>query len=294
MTVTPRVTVGVPVRNGANFLPGALDALRAQDHDDFEVVISDNGSTDATRQICEAAAAADSRIRYSRVDEDRGAAWNFNRVVELAAGHYFAWAAHDDLRTPDFLSRSVGVLDADPSVVLCYGRATEIDDTGTTLFEHPSFRYADQPNASARAGSVLRTPTPCFEVFGLMRRSDLRETAMIGPYTSSDRTLLFELALKGRFEEIPATLFRHRQHASRSVRQDKRDRDAWFDPSRADRLTFPTWKLVQGHVRAVRRSGLPPREQAEILGSVAVWSGRRSGALAREVAAWTRHRVVPQ
>src|SRR4051812_24045089 len=90
----PLITVGLPVFNGENYLRGALDSLLAQRHDSFEIVISDNGSTDGTRAICNEYVAKDPRIRLLVSDINRGAAWNFNEVVRHARGRYFMWAAH--------------------------------------------------------------------------------------------------------------------------------------------------------------------------------------------------------
>jgi glycosyltransferase involved in cell wall biosynthesis len=74
----PRVSIGMPVYNGEPYLTRALDALLAQSFTDFELIISDNASTDATETICREYAARDRRIRYYRCNENHGAAWNFN------------------------------------------------------------------------------------------------------------------------------------------------------------------------------------------------------------------------
>src|SRR5437879_5289624 len=116
----PRVTIGMPVYNGEARLATALDSLLAQDYRDFELIISDNASTDATGSICHDYARADGRIRYYRHPQNMGAAHNFQRVLQLARGQYFMWAAYDDLWDPDFLTRCLAVLETDPSAVLAY------------------------------------------------------------------------------------------------------------------------------------------------------------------------------
>ena len=118
-TRTPRVTIGLPVYNGEDFLESALDTLLAQTYTDFELVIADNASTDRTGEICRRAA-RDARVRYHRNDENVGAMRNFNRVFELARGEYFMWAAHDDAHEPDYLRRCVS-----PSAAGAMTRATE-------------------------------------------------------------------------------------------------------------------------------------------------------------------------
>src|SRR3982751_485615 len=101
--MTPKVSIGLPVYNGELHLALALDSILAQTYGDFEIVISDNGSTDGTESICRRYAAADPRIRYERNETNRGAAWNYNHVFELSRGEYFKWMAHDDLIEPNYL-----------------------------------------------------------------------------------------------------------------------------------------------------------------------------------------------
>ena len=126
----PRVSIGLPVYNGEKFIREAIDSIFSQTFEDFELIISDNGSTDRTQQICQAYAAQDLRIRYYRNKKNIGAARNYNLVFELASGEYFKWAAHDDLCAPEYLERCVEILDRDPDVVLCYPKTSIIDEHG--------------------------------------------------------------------------------------------------------------------------------------------------------------------
>jgi glycosyltransferase involved in cell wall biosynthesis len=87
------VSIGLPVYNAGQYLEEALDSILAQTFEDFELIISDNGSTDNTEAICWSYARRDQRIRYFRNETNLGAAWNFNRVFELASGKYFKWTA---------------------------------------------------------------------------------------------------------------------------------------------------------------------------------------------------------
>src|SRR5262245_52548107 len=109
----PRVTLGVTAYNNERYLPGAFDAIIAQDFGDFEVVVCDNQSTDATWDICQAYADKDSRFRIYRNDRNLGHSTNYARVVSLARGEFFRLTAHDDRIEPTLLSRCVEALDAD-------------------------------------------------------------------------------------------------------------------------------------------------------------------------------------
>src|SRR5215218_525857 len=118
MDKRPAASVGVPVYNGEEFLAPALDAILAQDYADFELIISDNASTDGTQEIARQYAARDPRVRYSRNETNIGAVGNFNRVFALSTGKYFMWAGAHDLRHPSMLSRCIAVLEEDAEVVL--------------------------------------------------------------------------------------------------------------------------------------------------------------------------------
>jgi glycosyltransferase involved in cell wall biosynthesis len=92
----PTVSIGMPVYNGEKYIREALDSLLAQTFGDFELIISDNHSTDDTRNICKEYAAKDSRIKYVRQDENIGALANFKFVLNNSSAKYFMWAAFDD------------------------------------------------------------------------------------------------------------------------------------------------------------------------------------------------------
>ena len=132
----PKLSIGLPVYNGERYLAETIDSLLAQSFTDYELIISDNASTDSTPAICRKYGEQDSRITYCRSETNRGAAWNFNNTVHQARGEYFKWAAHDDLYHPDFIKKCVHVLDTKYSVALCFSYTNFIDENGEDLGEH--------------------------------------------------------------------------------------------------------------------------------------------------------------
>jgi glycosyltransferase involved in cell wall biosynthesis len=114
---TPLITIGMPVFNGAATLSAAIDSILEQSLSDFELVISDNCSTDETADICKMYAAQDARIRYIRQDRNIGASPNFKYVLDEARGTYFTWAAADDVRSLDFIEHNVNFLEENPGYV---------------------------------------------------------------------------------------------------------------------------------------------------------------------------------
>ena len=107
----PKVSIGMPVYNGAGFISRTLDSVLGQTFGDLEVVVIDNASTDETPDIVRRIAAGDPRVRYERNDRNIGIPRNFERAYRRSRGTYFKWHAHDDLLAPTFLERCVEVLD---------------------------------------------------------------------------------------------------------------------------------------------------------------------------------------
>jgi glycosyltransferase involved in cell wall biosynthesis len=90
------VSIGLPVYNGETYIREALDSLLTQTLDNFELIISDNASTDDTQAICAEYARRDPRIRYVRQNENQGVLANYQFVLNQARGQFFMWAAADD------------------------------------------------------------------------------------------------------------------------------------------------------------------------------------------------------
>ncbi|NDJ78825.1 MAG: glycosyltransferase [Chloroflexi bacterium] len=282
---TPRVSIGMPVYNGDHFIEAALDSLLAQTFTDFELIISDNASTDQTQAICQAYAARDDRIRYYRNDINLGAAGNFNRTVELARGEYFKWAAHDDVQTPDFLGRAVAVLDSDPGVVLVYARARIIDEDGDPVQDYDVDFRTDSPDPKVRFHDLLWITHRVYQVFGLMRTDVLRKTKLIEPYSASDRVLVIGMSLFGRFHEIPEYLFFPRKHAHVSVRSHvtRHTRMVWFDPSKKGKILLPAWALWFGYRGAIKRASLKWGERRYCYRQMWRWAWDRRKTLREDV-----------
>lgn len=262
----PRVSVGIPVFNGEDYLAAALDSLLAQTYSNFEIVLSDNASTDDTQAICEDYAKRDYRIRYYRQPRNVGAAGNFNHTFELAHGEYFKWHAHDDVCAPTFLEHCVAGLDANPNAVLCCTKTCFIDAQGQHErdYEHPL-----DLETKTRSERFLQFVLPghiVVEIFGVIRSDVLRKTPLIAGYIGSDLVLLAELGLYGPFLVVSEYLFFHREHPQRSVysHQDPKARTTWFDTSKSGKRAMPSWRLLKEHMISLMHVRLPMLERAQI------------------------------
>lgn len=282
MTAAPRLTIGLPVYNGEDYLSESLDALLGQSYADFELVISDNASTDGTAEICRRYEARDPRVRYVRQPRNIGAAPNHNVVLDEARGELFKWVGHDDLYDRDLLARCVAALDAHPDAVLasCHSAVIEVDGTLRT----DAVRYphgTDSPHAPERFRAILFA-TGGDDDYGVVRTDVLRRIPPTGSYYHADRTLVAELALHGRFQRVPEILYYRRDVPTRAGRQRQSVRRwcAIHDPRRADRLRHPTVRLLAEYVWAyvdmVRRAPLSGRDRRECYRELSVYFASRA------------------
>ncbi len=269
-----KLSVGLPVWNGERFLEGALHSILEQSFGDFELIISDNASTDRTAEICHSF--DDSRIVYHHQPENRGAAWNFNRVFELANGEFFKWTAHDDLLAPNYFERCIDALHADPEAVLSYTGVQSIDEEGQQLGSFGATTDVTVDSPHIRFREMILKQHPCHHVFGVFRSSALRRSPLIGPYMASDRVLLAQLALMGRFQYVPEILFFWRRHSKQSIRFIKTPRSYthWFDPNSQAKLIFPNWRLVKEYASVVEKADLSLKDRLGCWTWVAVWPVR--------------------
>lgn len=262
----PRVSLGLPVYNGANFLRQALDSLTRQTMRDLEIVISDNASSDETGEICREYAARDPRIRYIRQEHNIGAGPNYNVVFHESRGRYFKWAAHDDYMDPEAIALCAAALDADPGSVLCHPRLVDVDEHGAFLAEFDRGAAGLGPVAD-RFFQVIQIGHNCAEVFGLTRREALSGTGLIRDYTDSDRTLLGELALRGRLRQVEGASFYRRIHGSKSDRvyRSYHERAVWFNPGNEGRIVLSACNQFRDLLAAVLRCRLSPGDRMRCL-----------------------------
>lgn len=262
---THTISIGLPVYNGENYLAQALDSLLSQTFSDFELVISDNASTDNTEKICRSYATRNPCIRYYRSKTNLGAAENYNRTFKLSNGKYFKWATHDDLCAPEMLEKCVKILDARPDIVLCFPQTSVIDAEGEFLKYQDDNLNLDAPSALDRFTKLVTRMRECNAVFGLIRTDVLKTTPLIGNYIASDVCLLIELCLHGKFYEIPERLFFRRDHPQASSSDKSIDKQLeFFDPALEDEIVVPQIRQYRETCLSVSRSPVGLREKVMI------------------------------
>jgi glycosyltransferase involved in cell wall biosynthesis len=266
----PLVSIGLPVYNGDNYLEEAIASILAQTFTDFELIISDNASTDRTEEIARRFAAADDRIRFHRNETNIGGANNQNLTLDLARGRYVRMAAHDDVMAPTLLEECIKVLESQPEVVLCYPASVIIDADGNRIKER-SIGRGTAARPSQRFAELAFRNHACEPIYGLLRGDVLRAVQPMGNYTDSDRVLLCEIAMHGPFVELPSALFYKRYHA-KNYYLDWRARMAWYTPARKGRASLPHWLALGNLCRVVRRAPISAGERIRCVGVLVAWT----------------------
>ena len=210
----PLVSIGIPVYNGERSIKQALDALRAQTYDNLELVISDNASTDSTGKICREYAAKDRRIKYFRNPVNVGVYENFRRVVTLATGEYFMWAAADDLKPPTAVEHCVQAILRNERAVTAHGIVLIRTADGKESAEYPN----EIPLADTSAATRIRNFTYGLRHHGMLfclhRRAALLQ-ARLGNHVGQDYLLCLQMCLLGAIEYVPVPVIIYQERGRR-------------------------------------------------------------------------------
>lgn len=279
----PQLSIGLPIHNGENYLTELIESLLDQTFEDFELILSDNASTDATPDLCRDYARRDKRVRYFRQPANIGSSRNFNWVVHKARGPFFKWVAHDDVYETTFLERCMEILQREPKVILAHTMVDLIDTAGARLhFDALTNRYIDcagtalpepEPlhigevdDPTVRFDQVLQQVNWCFPIFGIVRSHILRQTSLQESYFGCDKVLLAQLALLGPFRQVRETLLHYRFHSGTSRLLSWRERQRFVDPKVS--VLIPAFHTFRGYLQAPRVTAAPPLRRVRCARSV--------------------------
>lgn len=248
-SAAPRVSMVMPVHNGARWLEEAIESVLAQSFADFELILVDDASRDDGPAIMAAAAARDPRIRHFRLDTNVGLPAALNHGFAQARGPLHSWTSDDNLLRPAMLDRLVATLDANPDAGVAFADFTLIDDAGNDL-------------GYSRVGPVERllhgnNIGACF-----LYRAEVTEALGgydIGLFGVEDYDFWLRAAQRFEFVELHEDLYRYRKHGGS------------LTSKRADQIQALTALIVE---RALPDQ-LPPRSRSEILLGLALKTQRR-------------------
>ncbi len=265
-TRAPRVTIGVPVYNGAATLEFAVRALMAQTYRDLEILISDNGSTDETPQIIARLAAEDPRIRAVRQPTNLGANGNYSYVAREARGEFLKWASASDWVHPTMIEKCVAAIDTDPGAVLAapYTRLFHVSLDRFEEYDHDLRILGESPLDRISQWFALSALNNAFN--GLIRVSALRRTRLVPPYMNADLVLMGHLALLGRFILVEEPLYFRRMDVETSTcLQPEAERLRHHYPKVTARTLFQEWKHQSGWLRVGLTAPMPFGERLQLL-----------------------------
>ena len=221
----PIVSIGLPVYNGEDFLKYALDSLLSQTFRDFELIISDNASTDNTPKICQEYVLRDKRIRYIRQNNNMGALWNFNFVLKQSNKEYFIWVSADDKLHPEFLEKNIDILEKNKNVVCSIGDVIYSDVVNYEFKSNnetkKTFRQRYVKSTYGTYESKVRTYLKFFQasmMYGLYRRDKLQKSITINKiFLAFDLSIILNVLKYGDFHVIDENLLHRYNKGSHSI-----------------------------------------------------------------------------
>jgi glycosyltransferase involved in cell wall biosynthesis len=287
----PKVSVAVPVFNGERHVAQCLESLLSQTFGDFELVISDNASTDNTEAICRGYAKQDPRVRFVRRATNIGGPANFSYVFSLCSGRYHKWSTADDYWHPAFLHEAVDVLDAQSDVVLCYPMTRLVDAESNVISDYQDTLDLTDDSPRVRFRELYRRLGLCHAQLGLIRREAMLHTRLFAGHRACDADFLGEVALLGKFRLLPQVRMFRRLHpgASSWDRDDPERQWAFYNPGGP----LDSWhasRRVLFQLGAVWRSPIALADRLALSRDVARWARYQRHALGRELLAWLRRK----
>ncbi len=205
---SPVVSVIIPVRNRAKFLPFALESVLRGTLQDFEIIVVDNASTDSTKAVAEGYSERDPRIRVLANDVNL-IAKALNLGIREAKGRYIAQLDSDDEYTPTTLQTMVEHLDAHPQCGLAISYYELIDEKGDVLEEFGVIKHLEyNVNNILRvdgAGAVRVWHKSVIERFGGFNERDF-------PNYGEDYDLVLKVSEHYRVDRVHDVLYRYRRH----------------------------------------------------------------------------------
>lgn len=287
----PRITVGLPVYNGQKYLEAAIESHLAQSFGDFELVISDNGSTDATGDICGRYAQLDARVKYLKSPINRGILWNHRRVLEPVdpSTPYFRWAGADDILEPGLLAAMVEVLDTRPEIEAVMPATKNIDEEGTVIRTMERSLNLESPDVFERARQILLANYQHVIAYGLLRAPSLRRMRTGPHYIGWDPVFIWELALRGPvFQLVEPALLRRFHRGSISRVKTVKEMRKWVEPGTSAGMNFPHWAWAYERTRSLLATPMNLGEKLRItmfLMRTTLWQRQQ---LARDITQATR------
>jgi glycosyltransferase involved in cell wall biosynthesis len=212
ISYSPLVSIGLPVRNGEDYIHLTLKSLLSQSFKNFELIISDNFSTDNTEKICKKFANKDFRIRFIKQKKNIGQAENLNTVLKKSKGKYFMWAAHDDLYKKIHIENLLEVHKINKQIAVAMAGTIHIDERGKKIgkiiFDKSLF---DKKNKNKLIRKICLQSKLSYFLYGLWKRSLVIKFLSYRSVKFYDKIFIIKAALKYQFAYNPNLTFYKRK-----------------------------------------------------------------------------------
>jgi glycosyltransferase involved in cell wall biosynthesis len=270
MSKAPLITIGVPAFNSAAHIGLTLEGLLSQSFSDFELIVSDNASTDGTREIVEGYIRRDARVRYERQPFNIGANPNYAVLVTRARGQFFKWSSASDWCAPTFLERCKNELVTHEDVVLAVPRTRLFQKSLQSSVDYPDDIEVLDDTPYARLVRLTSTLALNNAMNGLIRTAALRRTRLMERYIGADCVLMGHLALLGKFRLIEEPLFyRRMEPETATASQDRAALWRHHYPRLSRNALFQGSKRQMGWLRVALTGPMPAGERMRSLTLVA-------------------------
>lgn len=261
----PRVSIGMPAYNSAGTIASAIESLLAQTFGDFELIVSDNASTDHTQEVVRELARLDARIKFQRQAINVGANPNYTAVFRPARGEYFKWASSSDWTAPRFLERCIASLEAHPDATVAAPR-TRLFTTDPAQFQEYQFDLEIlDPSPAIRLYRFRNEMRLNNALNGLMRTSAVRATRVIEPYFAADVVLMGHLMLLGKLVRVEEPLYyRRMEPTTATALQGMEAIRKHHYPRMSTRALFQGCKRYAGWLHIAAAAPLSARERYRV------------------------------
>lgn len=255
----PLVSIGLPVYNGQNYLRKSIESVLCQTFQDFELIISDNASTDTTKNICMEYLQYDSRVKYFRNQENIGYAGNYNKVLSLSNGIYFKWIAHDDIINKLFLEKCIAVFSKFHNIIAVFPGLSYIDENNNIIESCNKTFDIMQDDTVKRLRELVNHEIGGTDVYwaiyGLINRNMLNKSSLHGTYIAADRVLLMELVLLGKIKYISDNMLYIRKHSGTTNLRKAlpREKYSWCNSKYVPKYVLPNWNLYHKYYNTALR-----------------------------------------
>jgi len=223
----PKISIGIPVYNGEHFLDEKIKSILDQTFSDYEIIISDNASTDKTSIICNKFAKNEPKIRYIRQEKNIGIWENFNFVLKEAKGDYFLWSSVDDIMLPTYLEKTLDIISSNKNISCCftkiklYGESDNLkNDLKVSLIERIKKKFTqlifnDELGAYSAKGSYEKRIDVYFKnlshnqiFYGMYRTEQIKRSFVKKSFLWYDAATILNILKYGELYVVDEVLLR--------------------------------------------------------------------------------------